>query len=88
MPINGLSLKRLLPHMIAFVAVIVLAFQQADASAAGMVAERITESNANEYLRDCPDRLGGIGDWYLANDVVGAIGDDVSNATVISDKPG
>jgi len=88
MPINGLSLKRLLPHMIAFVAVIVLAFPQADASAAGMVAERIAESNANEYLRDCPDRLGGIGDWYLANDVVWAIVDDVSNANVISSSGG
>jgi len=55
---------------------------------AEMVAERITEANAAEYLYDCPDRVGGVGDWYLANGVIWAIVDDVSNPNVISSSGG
>jgi len=48
------------------------------------VAERIDASNAKGSLSDCPDRIGGIGDWYLSNGTVWAIIDDVSNLNVIS----
>jgi hypothetical protein len=58
------------------------------ATASDMIAERITESNASKYLYDCPDRAGGVGDWYLANDVVWAIIDDVSNPNIISSSGG
>ena len=57
-------------------------------AAAEMIAERVTESNAARYLYDCPDRVGGVGDWYLANDVVWAIVDDVSNANMLSSSGG
>ncbi len=39
-------------------------------------AERITTENAAELLIGGPDAIGGIGDWYLANDVVEIIVDD------------
>lgn len=61
---------------------------QPSSAAAEIVAERITESNASRYLYECPDRVGGIGDWYIANDVVWAIIDDVSNTNVISSYGG
>jgi len=43
---------------------------------ASLVAERITEDNASERLIGGPDAIGGVGDWYLANDVVEVIVDD------------
>jgi hypothetical protein len=39
-------------------------------------AERISEANAAELLIGGPDAIGGVGDWYLANDVVEVIVDD------------
>ena len=49
-----------------------------------VIAERITASNASDYLVEAPDRMGGIGDWYLANDVIWAIIDDVANPNILS----
>jgi len=46
------------------------------AAGALLVAERITEANAHERLIGGPDAIGGVGDWYLANDVVEVIVDD------------
>jgi hypothetical protein len=46
------------------------------AAGALLVAERITEANAQERLIGGPDAIGGVGDWYLANDVVEVIVDD------------
>jgi hypothetical protein len=39
-------------------------------------AERIREESAPELLIGGPDAVGGVGDWYLANDVVEFIVDD------------
>jgi hypothetical protein len=75
--------------MVVVVSVLFLLMSPPPSVTAGdMIAERITESNASQYLCDSPDRAGGIGDWYLANDVVWAIVDDVSNANVISSAGG
>ncbi len=46
------------------------------AVAAALRAERITESNARRLIIGGPDAIGGVGDWYLANDVVEVIVDD------------
>ncbi|MEE9607792.1 MAG: CehA/McbA family metallohydrolase [Myxococcota bacterium] len=46
------------------------------AAAAALRAERITESNARRLIIGGPDAIGGVGDWYLANDVVEVIVDD------------
>ena len=43
---------------------------------ASLRAERITRENAVELLIGGPDAIGGVGDWYLANDVVEVIVDD------------
>ncbi|MCH8131842.1 MAG: CehA/McbA family metallohydrolase [Myxococcales bacterium] len=45
---------------------------------AELVAERVTEENAAQRLFGGPDASGGIGDWYLANDLVHFIIDDPS----------
>ena len=39
-------------------------------------AEAITEENADALLIGGPDAIGGVGDWYLGNDVVEVIVDD------------
>ena len=39
-------------------------------------AEAITDSSAAQLLIGGPDAIGGVGDWYLANDVVEVIVDD------------
>ncbi len=39
-------------------------------------AERIRPETAGELLIGGPDAIGGVGDWYLANDVVEVIVDD------------
>ncbi len=43
---------------------------------ASLRAERITRENVAELLIGGPDAIGGVGDWYLANDVVEVIVDD------------
>jgi hypothetical protein len=45
---------------------------------AAMRAEQITAETAAELLIGGPDAIGGVGDWYLANDVVEVIVDDPS----------
>lgn len=45
-------------------------------SAVALSAEQITESTAAQLLIGGTDAIGGIGDWYLANDVVEVIVDD------------
>jgi hypothetical protein len=51
---------------------------------ASLRAEQIQEATAGELLIGGPDAIGGIGDWYLANDVVEVIVDDPGrrNATL------
>jgi hypothetical protein len=46
------------------------------AADASLRAERITRKNAAELLIGGPDAIGGVGDWYLANDVIEIIVDD------------
>jgi hypothetical protein len=41
-------------------------------------AEQIREETAGELLIGGPDAIGGVGDWYLANDLVEVIVDDPS----------
>jgi len=41
-----------------------------------------------QYLPDCPDRTGGIGDWRLANDVLWVIIDDLANQNFVSPTGG
>ncbi len=53
-----------------------------------VIAERITEENAQELLSDAPDRSGGMGDWYIANEHIWAIIDDVENENLISPSGG
>lgn len=80
--------RMLRPTVLTALTLLVFGLSLSSAAAGEMVAERITGSNAAEYLHDCPDRLGGVGDWYLANDVVWAIIDDVSNPNAISSSGG
>ncbi len=48
------------------------------ARATDLRAERITEANADRLLIGGPDAIGGVGDWYLANDRVEIVVDDPS----------
>jgi hypothetical protein len=43
---------------------------------AGLVAEQIDAQNVAERQIGGPDAIGGLGDWYLANDVVEVVVDD------------
>ncbi|MFQ5415673.1 MAG: CehA/McbA family metallohydrolase [Myxococcota bacterium] len=43
---------------------------------APLAAEQITEENAAARLIGGPDAIGGVGDWYLANDRIEVIVDD------------
>jgi hypothetical protein len=46
------------------------------AKGASLRAERIEQETAAELLIGGPDAVGGVGDWYLANDVIEVIVDD------------
>ncbi len=48
----------------------------AGAADAELRAEQIRESTAPELLIGGPDAIGGVGDWYLANEIVEVIVDD------------
>lgn len=48
------------------------------ASGEGLRAEQILEETAADLIIGGPDAIGGIGDWYLANDVIEVIVDDPS----------
>ena len=50
----------------------------AGASGASLRAEQITEVTAPDRWIGGPDAIGGVGDWYLANDVVEIVVDDPS----------
>ena len=50
------------------------------AAAESLRAEQITEQTAVQRIIGGADAIGGIGDWYLANDVVEVIVDDPSRA--------
>ena len=50
----------------------------AGGASATLRAERIREETAPELLIGGPDAIGGVGDWYLANDLVEVIVDDPS----------
>jgi len=43
-------------------------------------AEQISPATASELAIGGPDAIGGVGDWWLANDVVEVVIDDVSRA--------
>lgn len=45
---------------------------------ADLRAEQISEANADRVLIGGPDAIGGVGDWYLANDRVEIVVDDPS----------
>ncbi len=55
-----------------------LALAAASAAAPGLVAERIDAESFPERRIGGPDAIGGVGDWYLANDLVEVIVDDPS----------
>ncbi len=55
-----------------------VAWVGAETAGAAPRAEQITEATAPELLIGGPDAIGGVGDWYLANDVVEVIVDDPS----------
>jgi hypothetical protein len=59
-----------------------------DARAAELVAEQITEDSAEQRSIGGPDAIGGIGDWYLANDVIELVIDDVAREYGISTHGG
>jgi len=58
------------------------------ARAAELVAEQITSETAAQREIGGPDAIGGVGDWYLANDVVEVVIDDVSRAFGIATHGG
>ena len=58
------------------------------ARAAELVAEQITAASAAERSIGGPDAIGGIGDWYLANDVIEVVIDDVAREFGISTHGG
>ena len=59
-----------------------------DARASELVAEEITAQSAAQRSIGGPDAIGGVGDWYLANDVVEVVIDDVAREFGISTHGG
>ncbi len=57
-------------------AAVLAAWLAAGGASAALRAERIREETAPELLIGGPDAIGGVGDWYLANDLVEVIVDD------------
>lgn len=55
---------------------------------AELVAEQITPATAAQRSIGGPDAIGGVGDWWLANDVVEVVIDDVARAFGISTHGG
>ena len=60
----------------AALAAALAAWLAAGGAGAALRAEQISEATAAELLIGGPDAIGGVGDWYLANDVVEVIVDD------------
>jgi hypothetical protein len=54
----------------------------------GMRAEQIAPETAADLLIGGPDAIGGVGDWYLANDIVEVIVDDPSRRYAKSNHGG
>jgi hypothetical protein len=67
---------------------VALALSLAAAARAELVAEQITPATAAQREVGGPDAIGGVGDWYLANDVVEVVIDDVSRAYGVSTHGG
>jgi hypothetical protein len=65
-------------HRALSAALVIASTWSASVGASELVAERITEANAVERRIGGPDAMGGVGDWYLANDVVEVIVDDAA----------
>jgi hypothetical protein len=63
-------------HRRVSLGVLLVSLLAAPATAATLRAERISAATAAELLIGGPDAIGGVGDWYLANDVVEVIVDD------------
>jgi hypothetical protein len=61
---------------LALAALLVLGGTAPAAVDAAMRAEQIIAATAPELLIGGPDAIGGVGDWYLANDVVEVVVDD------------
>ena len=59
---------------------LLLAAAPAPVGAATLRAEQITRESAPELAIGGPDAIGGMGDWYLANDMVEVIVDDPARA--------
>jgi hypothetical protein len=58
------------------------------ARAGELVAEQISAASAAEREIGGPDAIGGVGDWYLANDVIEVVIDDVAREFGISTHGG
>ena len=58
------------------------------ARAGDLAAEQITAETAARREIGGPDAIGGIGDWYLANDVIEVVIDDVGREFGISTHGG
>ena len=79
-------MKRALAHLAPTFA---FALLFAGAARAGeLVAEQITAQSAAQRQVGGPDAIGGVGDWYLANDVVEMVIDDVARAYGVSTHGG
>jgi len=66
-------------RLLAPAVALALALPAPAAAAAGALrAERITDATAPALQIGGPDAVGGVGDWYLANDVVEVVVDDPS----------
>jgi len=57
-------------------AALAFAISVAGAARAQLVAEQITAANAGQRAIGGPDAIGGVGDWYLANERVEIVVDD------------
>jgi len=62
----------------ALVAWLAAAGMAAGVAGAAPRAEQISEATAPELLIGGPDAIGGVGDWYLGNDLIEVIVDDPS----------
>jgi hypothetical protein len=60
----------------ALVAAALASALSAGAAHAALRAEQIREATAPGLLIGGPDAIGGVGDWYLANEIVEVIVDD------------
>ena len=61
---------------------------QSNTNITGLIAQQINKTNAAQLIRQGPDAIGGIGDWFISNGTLCAIVSDVEHEGEFSPRGG